>query len=46
MCGGISRLDFTDPANTPKMKNSMAGSRKLVMNVFYVLLEIYSDPHN
>jgi hypothetical protein len=29
ICGGISRLDLTDPANTPKIKNKMAGSRKL-----------------
>ena len=29
---GISRLERTMPANTPKMKNKMAGSRKLLMN--------------
>lgn len=34
ICGGISRLDFTDPAKTPKIKNSIAGSRKLVIHPF------------
>ena len=28
---GISKLDFTAPANAPKIKNRMAGSKKLCM---------------
>jgi hypothetical protein len=32
MAGGISRLDLTLAANTPKTKNKIAGSKKACMN--------------
>jgi hypothetical protein len=44
ICGGTSRLDLTDPAKTPKIKNRIAGSRKLVIYLFHQALRKHAYP--
>jgi hypothetical protein len=43
MAGGISKLDFTKPANTPKIKNKMAGSKKIFINNPLIIDENYKE---
>jgi hypothetical protein len=44
MAGGISRLDRTRPAKTPKTKNKMAGSMKLCIQTFRGSIEDVAQP--
>ena len=45
ICGGISKLDLTLPAKAPNIKNKIAGSKKLVMHIFYEVSNFHPYPH-